>query len=1178
MLRAIQLDGVSKCLKVLTQKKWRGRRENKLADDAQKMLQTGAITNSRLRQCILAIYHHIFVKNADKRMALESLMKCTKELSKTAVILQHLGSAGCMRQSHEVDIRMMNANKQRNVFIIDKFLVIIHNNHKVTKTFNNQDPVVLVMKKSIGRRLFVLWSLILPLSCKLQIGNLPLSLSPVKRKRQETILVLKSNFPNLLFHHKPRPSTIIQWSKDSRFVASVAATFRNEYSDMIKHFNKGIRLPVTELRHYVIYFTHGMTTRTLEKHDQVKTLAKSNDQTVGTRATYGQTVDNSLSIRSGDKLVVQPVMRLVNSAITWHSLFHDIITNGTKPFAFEANDVFVEPVLDKRSLVRIDAFEERQLMQVCKQLGHDSWREEQLEMISRIHEGKSGSKSANLFVVGCGKGKTDAILGAGLLEMVIDPNKISHMIVLTPFISTAENWIDVIRKKLGKSYPNFLHIIDAGHKDVEISDECKIILISSGMIESHVVKTALKYRLGLVSACIVDEAHAFLDQISFRASLETIPVFYKYLKCSVFLLSATYSVKLEQTAKKQLIEVSEFETLNPLRYPTEVPHLSLQLMQVQSLQSSEDIVLSIIPIIDKFVDPDSKQKCMVFLKTRRLCEQVSEMIKEEVNDSVKVYFTHGADENQANTLSEFFRSTHSILFSTTCTAQGVDDPNVTLVICAYVCEEVNTLAQMGGRAGRQGQSSSFYLLFDKNIISEKMETFSVYKAKGCVRLALYKLLDGEDRCLDCTDTSRKAELCSYCKQLGDADNEDENIDIDDKSVVSDCDKDSVLNVEKVVMENEFVTPEQMEPITSISPLLMKQVTEAVRSTIVIEKEEEFKKQVKVESLKLKKQQDEFKKQVKVESLKLKKQQEEFRKEVQVKNHRLKKQQEELKKQVQETKLENLRLKQEVQRLNRVVEEHDALLKSSDYPTPQSSTLAPTLAIEQAPPSPAVASPKRKKTKLSEGISLQMEVPSSEDIIKRFLQVLTWIYEPSKKCGFGLLEASPIPCGDYCFHSGKHGYKFCMSHHKYMTRCTRCIAMHHIKDCQIRKLLEESQFEEVCKRCLVYKDSRYGDPYHIQDVCHYYDRKQPSDTEWRQKYHGEMMSNKLKYLDEKDACGSGFGELIPQTLGTLFMKKKGAGDYVDYLRDMLTVNETTLCPNYVKEIADCYEIVEKNFNL
>lgn len=107
---------------------------------------------------------------------------------------------------------------------------------------------------------------------------------------------------------------------------------------------------------------------------------------------------------------------------------------------------------------------------------------------------------------------------------------------------------------------------------------------------------------------------------------------------------------------------------------------------------------------------------MILFRRIAYCQELAESFGSEnlPGRNVNYYFTHGHDANQIQHLSEWMNSLGRVLITTNCTAQGVDCADVSVIV-AYMCEEVNVLAQMCGRAGRGGQVRHAFLLCSEEI-------------------------------------------------------------------------------------------------------------------------------------------------------------------------------------------------------------------------------------------------------------------------------------------------------------------------------------------------------------------------------------------------------------------------------------------------------------------------------
>jgi superfamily II DNA or RNA helicase len=119
-------------------------------------------------------------------------------------------------------------------------------------------------------------------------------------------------------------------------------------------------------------------------------------------------------------------------------------------------------------------------------------------------------------------------------------------------------------------------------------------------------------------------------------------------------------------------------------------------------------------------------------------------------------------EDQGRKLSAWKDGGFQALFCTTCCAQCVDYPKVSLVVISFLADSIDQLQQMACRGGRNGDYC-LVVLFRSSTEYGK-DTKNVYEGEGCIRYRLQMELDGPELAAKCARVDTK---CLHCLEEAD---------------------------------------------------------------------------------------------------------------------------------------------------------------------------------------------------------------------------------------------------------------------------------------------------------------------------------------------------------------------------------------------------------------------------
>lgn len=114
-------------------------------------------------------------------------------------------------------------------------------------------------------------------------------------------------------------------------------------------------------------------------------------------------------------------------------------------------------------------------------------------------------------------------------------------------------------------------------------------------------------------------------------------------------------------------------------------------------------------------------------------------------------------EEQATQLNAWKTGSYNVLFCTTCCAQCVDYPKVSLVIITFLADSIDQLQQMACRGGRNGEFALVALFRYKGEYGKG--TRDVYDGTGCLRYRIQLELDGPELAARCERHDTKCAEC-----------------------------------------------------------------------------------------------------------------------------------------------------------------------------------------------------------------------------------------------------------------------------------------------------------------------------------------------------------------------------------------------------------------------------------
>lgn len=213
----------------------------------------------------------------------------------------------------------------------------------------------------------------------------------------------------------------------------------------------------------------------------------------------------------------------------------------------------------------------------------------------------------------------------------------------------------------------------------------------------------------------------------------------------------------------QLLDRPDFTIF---RQPSDRHNLSLHYIPAHRRPSEsyshEDVVLELIANLQALpnvtTDPaDGTDRILVFFPNTKHVQSFA-----TANDFLWYHSKEGSKLALKDVLAAWDNGPCNVLVASTAMAQGLDRSNVRYVIMVEMHYGISLLAQMMGRAGRDGFPSATYFIGHKsNMKDEDMGLFS--DPGTCYRQTMTDFLDGEQYSFCCLNSPYDVLPCGHCK-------------------------------------------------------------------------------------------------------------------------------------------------------------------------------------------------------------------------------------------------------------------------------------------------------------------------------------------------------------------------------------------------------------------------------
>lgn len=334
---------------------------------------------------------------------------------------------------------------------------------------------------------------------------------------------------------------------------------------------------------------------------------------------------------------------------------------------------------------------------LSKYFGYKSFRNGQEQLVDSI---LSGSDVLGIMPTGAGKSLCYQV-PAMLLEGVT--------IVVSPLISLMQDQVDALRASgipagcLNSSLSDeeYRRVLSEAYKG-----ELKIIYAApERLLSQGFLKLSSQIKISMLT---VDEAHCISQWgQDFRPS---------YLKIKEFINSIKYRPVISAftaTATKEVRDdiIKILELNSPFVLTTGFDRKNLYF----EVQTPRDKFTALLRIIEK-----NRDKCgIVYCSTRKNVEDVCSRLC-EIGHNASRYHAGLSDKERKHNQDDFIYDRKTLMVATNAFGMGIDKSNVSFVVHYNMPKNIESYYQEAGRAGRDGEPASCYILYSGQDIRTNM--------------------------------------------------------------------------------------------------------------------------------------------------------------------------------------------------------------------------------------------------------------------------------------------------------------------------------------------------------------------------------------------------------------------------------------------------------------------------
>ncbi len=376
-------------------------------------------------------------------------------------------------------------------------------------------------------------------------------------------------------------------------------------------------------------------------------------------------------------------------------------------------------------------------------------------VIRRIDEAKEKDEHLDLLVtLPTGEGKS-------ILFMLPAATSDDYMVIIYPLLSLMNDQAERFRKANINA-----EMLKGGMTREERNETLNRLKLK----QSHIIITNIEMLLYLMETdqlAFLKEATLVLDEVhtiitwgeAFRSSYKRIGEVIAYLKPKEIL---SFTATLDDYVCSKIVN-EIFSGRTPYIVHASSDRANIFYQRVDALSIEHEII--------SILKNDKNRPALVFAKSRKKAEELNSFISKYFASE---YYHAGLEREEKEKKEHWFISSEDgVMVATIAFGMGVDKKNIRSVIHSYIPSSPFSFIQEAGRAGRDGNASTSFILRDPTeIVSSSFS--EIFLTKNCIRSFLLKAM-GEEReermCLSCSnckdDVYRRAgerEILNYIRK------------------------------------------------------------------------------------------------------------------------------------------------------------------------------------------------------------------------------------------------------------------------------------------------------------------------------------------------------------------------------------------------------------------------------
>ena len=288
-----------------------------------------------------------------------------------------------------------------------------------------------------------------------------------------------------------------------------------------------------------------------------------------------------------------------------------------------------------------------------------------------------------------GTGKTLAYLLPILRQLNFSKQRDPRVLILAPTHELVIQIWDEIKKLTEYSNLRSLGVFGGTSMNKQkqaVYDGCDILIATPGRMLDLVYSGVLS--LKSIQKLVIDEVDEMMS-LGFRTQLnnilEMLPA-----KRQNLLFSATLTSEVEELIEKHFVYAERVEV---------APH-GTPIEKIKQLAFHIPNFNSKVSLLEILLEDEALQKVLVFVKTKKMADQLFEKITAKFPDTIGVIHSNKAHNTRMNAVRNFENGKHRILIATDVIARGMDIQDVTHIINFDLPEAQGDYIHRIGRTGR----------------------------------------------------------------------------------------------------------------------------------------------------------------------------------------------------------------------------------------------------------------------------------------------------------------------------------------------------------------------------------------------------------------------------------------------------------------------------------------------